>query len=375
LGGGLVKTEWFERYRDSDKPERFDRIVQSWDTANKATELSDYSVCTTWGVNGKHLFLIGLFRRRLEYPALKRAVREQQNLFNACVVLIEDKASGTQLIQDLIAEGCHGVTRYQPTDEKTMRMHAQTGVVENGFVHLPETAPWLAEYLHELAVFPNGKHDDQADSTAQFLDWFKRPFPGQNMYELYQRDFERGRRRTRSWVRLQAPPGIGSVQTSRADTSMSVLMARSKCRPRTPNSISETAGPNSQNGRPSKTPLRSAASHIPCLSPARWSGSRRRRRRAEPSGIRLAASPIPPQCPECCANPRLCRGTGSSNPSPSSMESAANLLPFIPQRPQLSTPPHLAIHPSDLPSRSHCTVARCRCCGMTHREPRLSMRA
>src|SRR5215831_20606137 len=101
LGGGLVKTKWFKRYRDSDKPERFDRIVQSWDTANKATELSDYSVCTTWGVKGKHLFLIGLFRRRLEYPALKRAVREQQNLFDASVVLIEDKASGTQLIQDL----------------------------------------------------------------------------------------------------------------------------------------------------------------------------------------------------------------------------------------------------------------------------------
>jgi phage terminase large subunit-like protein len=61
---------------------------------------------------------------RLEYPALKRAVREQQNLLNASVVLIEDKASGTQLIQDLIAEGCHGVTRYQPTDEKTMRMRS-----------------------------------------------------------------------------------------------------------------------------------------------------------------------------------------------------------------------------------------------------------
>jgi predicted phage terminase large subunit-like protein len=177
LGGGLVKTEWFNRYRDSDKPERFDRIVQSWDTANKATELSDYSVCTTWGIKGKHLFLIGLFRQRLEYPALKRAVREQQNLFNASVVLIEDKASGTQLIQDLIAEGCHGVTRYQSNDEKTMRMHAQTAVIENGFVHIPETAPWLAEYLHELAVFPNGKHDDQADSTAQFLDWFRRPCP------------------------------------------------------------------------------------------------------------------------------------------------------------------------------------------------------
>jgi phage terminase large subunit-like protein len=65
-------------------------------------------VCTTWGVKGKHLFLIGLFRGRLEYPELKRAVREQQSLLGATEVLIEDKASGTQLIQELIAEGCLG---------------------------------------------------------------------------------------------------------------------------------------------------------------------------------------------------------------------------------------------------------------------------
>jgi predicted phage terminase large subunit-like protein len=185
LGGGLVKAQWFKRYRENELPERYDRVVQSWDTANKATELSDFSVCTTWGVSGKNLFLIGVFRRRLEYPVLKRAVREQQNLFDASVVLIEDKASGTQLIQELIADGCHGVTRYQPTGDKTMRLHAQTAVIENGFVHIPETAPWLAEYLHEMTVFPNGKHDDQADSTAQFLDWFKRPFPGQGIFEYY----------------------------------------------------------------------------------------------------------------------------------------------------------------------------------------------
>jgi len=73
LGGGLVKAEWFKRYRPSEKPAHFDRIVQSWDTANKATELSDYSVCTTWGVKGKELFLLAVFRQRLEYPALKRA--------------------------------------------------------------------------------------------------------------------------------------------------------------------------------------------------------------------------------------------------------------------------------------------------------------
>ena len=190
LGGGLVKANWFKRYRDNDRPERFDRIVQSWDTANKATELSDFSVCTTWGVKGKHLFLIGLFRRMLEYPELKRAVREQQSLFGATEMLIEDKASGTQLIQELIADGCHGVTRYQPTCDKIMRLHAQTAMIENGFVHIPETAPWLDAYLHEMTVFPNGKHDDQVDSTAQFLDWFKRPFPGQGLYELARMEAE-----------------------------------------------------------------------------------------------------------------------------------------------------------------------------------------
>ena len=143
--------------------------MQSWDTANKATELSDYSVCTTWGITDKNLYLLGLLRRRLEYPDLKRAAAEQQALYNATVVLIEDKASGTQLIQELIAGGCHAVTRYQPTLDKVMRLHAQTAMIENGFVHLPQTAPWLAEYLHEMTVFPKGRHDDQVE--------FDRPVP------------------------------------------------------------------------------------------------------------------------------------------------------------------------------------------------------
>jgi predicted phage terminase large subunit-like protein len=216
LGGGLVKAEWFKRYGEKDRPERFDRIVQSWDTANKATELSDFSVCTTWGVKGKHLFLLGLFHRRLEYPALKRAVREQQSLFGANEVLIEDKASGTQLIQELIDDGCHGVMRYQPTCDKIMRLNAQTAMIENGFVHIPETAPWLDEYLHELTVFPKGKHDDQVDSTAQFLDWFKKPFPGQGILEFYRMRAERRQNPdnpVRYRVRLLAPPGMGSVYT------------------------------------------------------------------------------------------------------------------------------------------------------------------
>ena len=117
LGGGLVKAEWFKRYDDKERPERFDRIVQSWDTANKATELSNFSVCTTWGVCGKKVYLVGLLRQRLEYPALKRAVRDQQRLFEANVVLIEG----------------------QPSTDKIMRMHAQTAMIANVFFHIPQS--------------------------------------------------------------------------------------------------------------------------------------------------------------------------------------------------------------------------------------------
>jgi predicted phage terminase large subunit-like protein len=213
LGGGMVKENWFKRYAANERPESFERIVQSWDTANKATELSDFSVCTTWGVTGKDLFLLNVLRQRLEYPALKRAVREQQSLFNASVVLIEDKASGTQLIQELIVDGFHQVTRYKPECDKIMRLHAQTAIIENGFVHLPEAAPWLVEYLHEMTVFPRGKHDDQVDSTAQFLDWFKTPVPYWGAFEAARIRAEKLKPPKPVYVRLKAPPGIGAVQT------------------------------------------------------------------------------------------------------------------------------------------------------------------
>jgi predicted phage terminase large subunit-like protein len=156
---GLVKAAWFKHYTPGELPEAFQRIVQSWDTANKATELSDFSVCTTWGIAGKDLYLLDVLRRRMEYPELKRAVREQHERFGPSVVLIEEKPSGIQLIQELIGEGLHLVSHYQPQTDKIMRMHAQTAMIENGFVRVPDTAPWLTQYLPGP---PNGKHDDQA---------------------------------------------------------------------------------------------------------------------------------------------------------------------------------------------------------------------
>ena len=105
LGGGMIKLSWFQRYGPQTQLPQFDFIFQSWDTANKTKELSDYSVCTTWGVIKKQLYLLHVFRKRMLYPELKRMVCEQRRNFGASVVLIEDKASGTQLIQELINEG------------------------------------------------------------------------------------------------------------------------------------------------------------------------------------------------------------------------------------------------------------------------------
>jgi predicted phage terminase large subunit-like protein len=104
---------------------------------------------------------------------LKRAVREQADAFSPNTILIEDEASGTPLIQELVGEGVHAIKKYSPTMDKVMRMHSVTSTIENGFVHIPEKAPWLQEYLHELTTFPKGRYDDQADSTSQALDWFK----------------------------------------------------------------------------------------------------------------------------------------------------------------------------------------------------------
>jgi hypothetical protein len=89
LGGGLFKEAWFKRYDGTEPPEKFDQIVQSWDTANKPTELADYSVCTTWDVKDRYFYLLNVLRKRLDYPALKRAVQELAQAFGAQVILID----------------------------------------------------------------------------------------------------------------------------------------------------------------------------------------------------------------------------------------------------------------------------------------------
>jgi predicted phage terminase large subunit-like protein len=175
-GGAMVKTGWLRYHDPASRPANFSTILQSWDTANKSGELNDFSVGTTWGVYNDHYYLLDVFRRRLNYPELKRAVIAQARLHKADSILIEDKGSGTQLLQELEKEFLSGVKPYQapPGADKVLRLDAQTALFESGRVLFPVSAPWLEDYVRELTAFPGGKHDDQVDSTTQALDYLKK---------------------------------------------------------------------------------------------------------------------------------------------------------------------------------------------------------
>ena len=173
--GNLVKWRWFQIYAGSPAHDNDGRVIQSWDTASKAGELNDYSVCTTWLMKGDDYYLIDVLRERLEYPWLKKRVIEMACRHDAHSVLIEDKGSGTQLIQDLRFEKAGvrpiGIT---PEADKVTRLSNQSAHIEAGQVFLPESAPWLDAFKDEIMAFPNGRHDDQVDSLSQFLGWAER---------------------------------------------------------------------------------------------------------------------------------------------------------------------------------------------------------
>jgi Terminase RNaseH-like domain len=84
----------------------------------------------------------------------------------------------------------HAIKKYEPTLDKITRMNTVTSMIENGFVSLPDKAAWLGEYLQELISLPKGKHDDQADSTSQGLDWFKQNCmtPVYGLFEYYKQE-------------------------------------------------------------------------------------------------------------------------------------------------------------------------------------------
>jgi len=170
--GNIVKREWLKFYAPEEKPDDFRTIIQSWDTAVKDTELANFSVCTTWGVNDGKAYLLDVFRKKLLFPDLKRSVQSLAERHHATVVLIEDMSSGASLIQQLRAEGLSRVQAAPSLDgNKIMRLNGQTPKIEGGFVLFPKWADWLDTYLSELLSFPSSNYDDQIDSTVYALAW------------------------------------------------------------------------------------------------------------------------------------------------------------------------------------------------------------
>ncbi|MBE7204545.1 MAG: phage terminase large subunit, partial [Parafilimonas terrae] len=172
-GGHMIDLAWFRRYGEGLSPQAYsgDEVYQSWDTASKAGELNDCSVCTTWLVRDRAYYLLDVFRDRLGYPDLRRKVVEMNARWRPNGVLIEDKASGEHLVQDLRHAGEVFAIAVQPQGDKVVRASSIAAVIEGGRVLLPEHAAWLGEFEKEILAFPHGRHDDQVDAMSQFLIW------------------------------------------------------------------------------------------------------------------------------------------------------------------------------------------------------------
>ena len=108
--------------------------------------------------------------RRTVYPFLKRRIMVEAGRHQADVILIEDKGSGTSLLQDLQNDGLRPIG-VQPKGDKVTRMAAQSAKIEAGQVLLPREVPWLTDFKSEILRFPHGTHDDQVDSVLQVLNW------------------------------------------------------------------------------------------------------------------------------------------------------------------------------------------------------------
>jgi len=180
--GAIFKLEWWQRY---DELPEVSQILLSADTAFKAGAANDYSVVTAWGVAKTGFCLLHVWRARAEFPQLKRQLESMAAQWNPNVVLVEDKASGQSLIQELRQNTRLPIRPVKVDADKVTRAHAVSPLVEAGRVYLPKSAPWLAEFLDELSTFPSGVHDDIVDSTTQALNYLRINSGSYGLLEAY----------------------------------------------------------------------------------------------------------------------------------------------------------------------------------------------
>jgi len=169
--GSPLRWEWFGCYDAPLPRHQYQLIVQSWDTGMSADPRADCSVCTTWGLREDRWALLDLYRDRLDYPELRKAVLRLADQWNADKVLIEKAASGIPLLQDLFPTNRSRYRAIQPLKDKELRFAHACAPIEAGMALLPREATWLVDFKRELQGFPRSHHDDQVDSVSQFLNW------------------------------------------------------------------------------------------------------------------------------------------------------------------------------------------------------------
>lgn len=171
-GGNIVDRNWWKYYKT--RPTKFDEVVHSWDMAFAKTEDSSYVVGTVWGRIGASKYLLDLVRDRMSFTESIRAVKTLSAKWpEGMRKLVENKANGTAVIDSLKLK-IPGLIAVEPNGSKEARAHAVSPEMEAGNVFLPESAPWLHDYLQEWSNFPNSADNDQVDSTTQALLYFRK---------------------------------------------------------------------------------------------------------------------------------------------------------------------------------------------------------
>jgi predicted phage terminase large subunit-like protein len=182
--GGIVKKKWFKRWEYEDPPE-CEFVVQTYDTAFSTKDTADNSVIQTWGVfitteenriTGKeedigNLILLSNKYGRYEYPDLRRLSKEMFDLYKPDLCIIEKKASGQSLIQELRLQHIP-ILEYLPDRDKISRVYAASPYIEAGRVYLPKTE-WADELLTETIQFPNAEHDDMVDCMTMAIMYLR----------------------------------------------------------------------------------------------------------------------------------------------------------------------------------------------------------
>ena len=169
--GNIIKKIWFQYY--SELPVTgYKEYVISIDTAMKDGANNDWSVCTVWVIHKKIYYLVDVVRKKMNFPDLQYTVKMLLNKYKPRYVLIEDKGSGTSLLQQFKVNRIYGLIPCKPIGSKVERLSSASIAFEQGKVFFPQkNLTWLDILTHELLAFPGCKHDDQVDSVSQLLNW------------------------------------------------------------------------------------------------------------------------------------------------------------------------------------------------------------